>query len=96
MSHARAMELVRGAFPEYQPQLPLVSYLGRLDAEKGIDLLLYAAKIVQQRGTQFQLAICGPTAFGSSYRDACRQIGENLRSPVMWNRYVSDELRSAL
>lgn len=96
MSRSSALELVRRAFPRYQPQLPLISYLGRLDAEKGIDLLLYAAKIVQQRGTPFQLAICGPTAFGSKYRDACQQIAENLRCPVLWERYVPDQLRSAL
>lgn len=96
MTRAHAAELVCRAFPEYRPHLPLVSYLGRLDAEKGIDLLLYAAKIVQHRGTPFQLAICGPTAFGSKYRDACRQIGENLRCPILWGRYVPDELRSAL
>lgn len=96
MSKQRAEELVRGAFPQYQPQLPLVSYLGRLDAEKGIDLLLYAAKLVESRGVPFQLVVCGPTAFGSNYRDACRQIAENLRIPVLWGRYMRDELRSAL
>jgi glycosyltransferase involved in cell wall biosynthesis len=93
---AEAAKLVRERFPEYRPEVPLVSFVGRRDSEKGIDLLLYAARVLQARGVPMQLAICGPTAFGSQYVEACRQIAWNMRVPVLWSDYVSDDLRSAL
>jgi glycosyltransferase involved in cell wall biosynthesis len=96
MDAAQAATLVRERFPEYRPEIPLVSFVGRRDSEKGIDLLLYAARILQARGVPLQLAICGPTAFGNQYVEACRQIAWNMRVPVLWSDYVSDELRSAL
>lgn len=96
IDQARAAALVRERFPEFQSELPLVTYVGRRDSEKGIDLLLYAARMLQERGTGLQLAICGPTAFGNQYAEACRQIAWNMRLPVLWSDYVSDDLRSAL
>lgn len=96
MDKERALDLVRRQFPAFQSHVPLVSYLGRRDSEKGIDLLLYAVKILRERGLTFQLAICGPTAFGSRYGVACRQIGDILQLPVLWSEYVSNEVRSAL
>lgn len=96
MDPARARALVQENFPGRRPGTPLIAYVGRRDAEKGLDLLLYAAKILTTRKVDFQLAICGPTAFGESYRAACQQIAENLRLPVLWSEFVSDDLRSAL
>lgn len=93
---ARAVAMIREKFPDYRADLPLVTYVGRRDSEKGIDLLLYAARILKSRGVELQLAICGPTAFGNQYAEACRQIAWNMRLPVLWNDYVSDDLRSAL
>lgn len=92
----KAHAVVGQHFAQYRPGIPLVTYLGRRDAEKGIDLLIYAAKLLHRRGCDFQLAICGPTAFGAKYSVACRQIAENLRLPVMWSDYVPDETRAAL
>jgi glycosyltransferase involved in cell wall biosynthesis len=92
----RATALVGETFPEYHRNLPLVSYVGRRDAEKGLDLLLYAARILRARGVKLQLAICGPTSFGTQYAEACRQIATNLREPVLWSHFVSDEVRSAI
>jgi glycosyltransferase involved in cell wall biosynthesis len=92
----RARELVSQQFPEYRRDLPLIAYVGRLDSEKGLDLLLYAVRILASRGVPCQLAICGPTAFGGQYQRACAQIAENLRIRVLWNGYVSDELRGAI
>ncbi|MCZ6543618.1 MAG: glycosyltransferase, partial [Planctomycetota bacterium] len=66
------------------------------DTEKGIDLLLYAASILRRRGLEFQVAVCGPTLFGSHYAGVCVQLAEDLRCPVLWSNQVSDELRSAL
>ncbi len=91
-----ARETLRRKFLEYSPDLPLIAYLGRRDTEKGIDLLLYAAKILAQRGMKFQLAICGPTLWGDHYGSVCQKIAEELRIPVMWRRFVADDVRSAL
>jgi glycosyltransferase involved in cell wall biosynthesis len=93
---ARAREIVRERFPGFDPQIPLITYLGRQDAEKGIDLLLYAAALLRQRGRALQLAIAGPTLWGDDYAAVCKRIAEELRLPVHWRRFVPDEVRSAL
>jgi glycosyltransferase involved in cell wall biosynthesis len=92
----RARDLVAESFPQYRPDLPLISYVGRRDSEKGLDLLLYAAKLLECRGIKYQLAICGPTAFGSTYEKACAQIALHLQVPVISSGYISNELRAAL
>lgn len=94
MEHAEA--LVEKHFPGFRAGVPLVTFLGRQDAEKGIDLLLYAAKMCQSQGHQFQLLICGPTANGPASHAACQQIAEHLRLNVLWGKFVSNELRSAI
>jgi glycosyltransferase involved in cell wall biosynthesis len=96
MDAATACETLRTKFSEYQVDVPLIAFLGRRDTEKGIDLLLYAAKILAQRGEKFQLAICGPTLWGDHYGEVCRKIAEELRINVMWRRFVPDDVRSAL
>jgi len=96
MDPVRAVALLKRTFPGYCPELPLVTFVGRRDSEKGIDLLLYAARILLSRGHSVQLAVCGPTAFGREYAHACRQIAWNMRLPVLWNDFVSDDSRSAL
>jgi glycosyltransferase involved in cell wall biosynthesis len=93
---AGAADLIASRWPEYRRELPLVTFLGRRDTEKGIDLLLYAATILRQRGVAFQLAVVGPTLFGDHYSQVCQQLAEDLRCPVMWSNKVVDELRSAL
>jgi glycosyltransferase involved in cell wall biosynthesis len=92
----RARELVAQKFPSYNPALPLVTYLGRRDTEKGLDLLLYAVRLLEQRGIRVQVALCGPTAFGKTYIHACEQIAEHLRIKPLMSDFVSDEMRSAL
>jgi glycosyltransferase involved in cell wall biosynthesis len=96
MDAQSARELVAAEFESYQPDVPLVAFVGRQDTEKGIDLLLYAARILARNHRPLQLYICGPTAFGSTYSKVCRQIAEELRLPVEWCKFVPDELRSAL
>src|SRR5262249_24767267 len=96
MEPGQARDIVRATFPQFRDDLPLVSYVGRRDSEKGLDLLLYAAKILRARGIEMQLAICGPTAFDRHYIEACRQIAWNLRLPVLWGEFVSDDVRTAL
>ncbi|MHC4947498.1 MAG: glycosyltransferase family 4 protein [Planctomycetota bacterium] len=93
----RAREIITAKFGDhYDPDVPIVTYLGRQDTEKGIDLLLYAATILRDRGLRFQLAICGPTLFGSHYKMVCRQLAQDLRCPILRANHISDELRSAL
>jgi glycosyltransferase involved in cell wall biosynthesis len=96
LCRAEARARVQSQFPQYRPALPLVTYLGRQDSEKGLDLLLYASRLLVDRGVQLQLALCGPTAFGDTYRRACAQIAEHLRIEPLNAGYVSDDLRSAL
>lgn len=91
-----AQELVLEQFPTFNRDVPLISYLGRRDSEKGIDLLIYAAQILREMGTPFQLPICGPTAFGSRYGVACRQIAQVMKLPVLSSDYLTNELRAAL
>lgn len=92
----RSRQQVAARFPGYRADVPLITYLGRQDSEKGLDLLLYAMKLLQHQGLEAQLAICGPTAFGATYSRACGQIAEHLRIPVLSSGFVSNELRSAL
>lgn len=96
MDKDAAKKLVQQHFPDYNSDLPLIAYLGRRDAEKGIDLLLYAAKILRERGVEFQLAICGPTAFGSRYSIACKQIAHVMRLPILSSDFLSNDVRAAL
>lgn len=92
----RAQQLVAAKLKGYREDCPMITYMGRQDPEKGIDLLLYASKILRDRGIDFQLAICGTTAWGNSYQQACRRIANNLRLPVLQTGFLSDEERTAL
>jgi glycosyltransferase involved in cell wall biosynthesis len=89
-------EVLRRALPGLRPQVPIVSYVGRNDAEKGIDLLLYAAQILRKRRLEFQLVIAGNTTFGPVYRAACEQIAAQLRLDVHWQGRIAPEVRDAL
>lgn len=80
----------------YDPKRPLISYIGRRDTEKGIDLFLYAAAIVRQRGLDLQLVVAGPTLFGNHNIPVLYEIAENLRLPVFWAGHISDEFRTHL
>jgi glycosyltransferase involved in cell wall biosynthesis len=83
-------------FPSLNPDVPLVTYLGRQDPEKGIDLLLYAARMLGDRGVKLQLACVGGSSFGLQYRKSMEAIAEHLRLTVFWKGRVSNELRTAL
>jgi glycosyltransferase involved in cell wall biosynthesis len=91
-----AFETIRRCFTRLRAGTPIVTYLGRNDAEKGIDLLLYAASILRARGVPLQLAIAGGTTFGSLYRRACEQIAAHLRLDVHWQGRITSAVRDAL
>jgi glycosyltransferase involved in cell wall biosynthesis len=84
--------------PWYDPDIPLVTYLGRQDVEKGIDLLLYACKILVERGVKFKLFIAGPTLFGQSNHGMIGQLIENLRlnDYIARTRFISEEYRMSV
>lgn len=94
--HDLAEQIVKKKFEEYQIGVPTITFLGRRDTEKGIDLLLYAAAMLRSRGYKFQLICAGPTLWGNHYGNMCMQIAEELRCPVMWRRFVEDDVRGAL
>jgi glycosyltransferase involved in cell wall biosynthesis len=75
---------------------PIILYFGRRDKEKGVDLLLYAAKLLQARGVRYQLVIAGPSLFGHNYSNVCRQIARDLRLPMKNLNDVDDQTRAAL
>jgi len=87
---------LKGIFPSLRPDVPIVAYLGRQDAEKGIDLLLYAVRMLKERGVEAQLLCVGDSSFGMHYRRTLEQIAEHLRLNVFWKRRVSSEMRNAL
>jgi glycosyltransferase involved in cell wall biosynthesis len=98
MEQTAAQQLMKSKFFEYRSDVPLFAYLGRRDTEKGLDILLYAARMLVQRGCKFQLAICGPTLWGDHYGRICLKIAEELRlgHVVMWRRFIADDVRTAL
>ncbi len=89
-------ETLAPKFPRLNRETPIVSYIGRQDSEKGIDLLLYAAKMLQEKGLRMQLVICGGTSFGQRYRDVIKHIAEHLRVPVHHRRRIPGDMRDAL
>jgi glycosyltransferase involved in cell wall biosynthesis len=89
-------EALKTIFPSLSPEVPLVTYLGRQDPEKGIDLLLYAARMLGDRNVKLQLACVGGSSFGLQYRKSMEGIAEHLRLTVFWKGRVSNDLRAAL
>ena len=88
--------VLKPKFPYVTRDLPIVTYVGRQDAEKGIDLLLYAARMLLDKGHKFQLVICGGTSFGQRYRDVLIHIAQHLRVPTHHRRRIPGEMRDAL
>jgi len=91
-----SIDALVGKLPGIKKNVPIVAYFGRQDAEKGIDLLLYAVKQLRDKGIALQLICCGGTSFGLDYRRVCEEIAKHLRLEVMWKRRVSDAVRTAL
>ncbi|WP_157961899.1 glycosyltransferase family 4 protein [Acuticoccus kandeliae] len=91
-----ARRLVERLMPSVDWSLPLISFVGRNDAEKGIDIFLYALRILKARGLRFQAAIAGASLFGQTYRQACEQIATRLDVPVRFLGPLSNQERDAL
>lgn len=96
LSRTQAEEALATIIPGYRPGVPLVTFLGRRDVDKGVDLLLYAMKIIMERGVDFQLAAFGSSLYGKTYRHACEKIGVRLGLPIQWSKQVTGEKWSAV
>ncbi|HEY3390892.1 MAG TPA: glycosyltransferase [Prolixibacteraceae bacterium] len=60
-----------------------VGYLGRLVPEKGIDLILNAAKQLIDVGVDFQLIICGSGPEGAALKELAIQL--QITKKISWN-----------
>ncbi len=89
MDRTAARAQLKQFYPDLQPEAPLLTYIGRQDAEKGIDLLLYAAAILRQRGLRFQLAVCGSSLFGQDYRHAMEYVARSLNIKLLRDKQVT-------
>jgi glycosyltransferase involved in cell wall biosynthesis len=78
------------------PHYPIVAYVGRQDVEKGIDLLLYAVRLLAKRNVSVQLVICGSTAKGASYRKVLADLSEHLDLKLFHAGSVPIEIRDTL
>lgn len=87
---------LQAVFPGLSPHFPIVVYVGRQDVEKGVDLLLYAMRMLARRNVRAQLVICGSTAKGIGYRKVLTDLAGHLGLPVFQAGSVSKEVRDAL
>ncbi|MBG0810450.1 glycosyltransferase family 4 protein [Methylosinus sp. H3A] len=88
--------ILTATFPRLRRDLPILAFVGRQESEKGIDLLLYATKMLVARGVRFQLVVCGATAKGLAYRTAIKDIVTHLGLYVHHSGAVSVATRDAL
>ena len=84
------------AFPRLNQESAIVAYFGRQESEKGIDLLLYASKILETRGVHMQIVVCGATAKGRSYQRVITDLASHLGLDIHQSGAVSREERDAL
>jgi len=91
-----SFSILKKAFPDLLKEIAIVSYVGRQESEKGIDLLLYAAKLLETRRVPMQLVICGATAKGRAYRKVIVELANHLGIVVHHAGTISPEVRNAL
>ncbi len=94
--HKIPLSVLKSIFPRLVEGIPIVSYLGRQESEKGVDLLLYAAKLLNTRGLPLQLVVCGATAKGESYKKVIADLADHLGVQIHHAGAVSAEIRNAL
>lgn len=95
-----AFSMIKALFPKLRQGIPIVLYLGRQDTEKGIDLLLYAVRLLAGREAgmplPLQLVVCGATAKGQSYRQVLTDLGQHLGLAIHHAGTVTPQMRDAL
>ncbi len=82
------MHLAKPISPRPLSQPPVIGFLGRFVPEKGLDLLLDAAALLQQRGLDFRLAIGGSGAGEAEARAQAERLG--IASRIDWRGWVED------
>jgi len=87
---------LRNIFPEIREDRPIVTYIGRQESEKGIDLLLYAAKMLALRNVDFQLIVCGSTAKGRAYQRILDELAAHLDIVIHHAGAISTDVRETL
>jgi len=95
-AHQRVGDKARQHNRPVDATAPLVTYLGRQDSEKGLDLLFYAIALLRHQGEHVQVVIAGPTLFDGRYEMVCKQIARNLRLELIHWRRVSETHRRDL
>jgi glycosyltransferase involved in cell wall biosynthesis len=95
-NHIPPFSVLKTVFPGLSEVDPIVAYVGRQESEKGIDLLLYAAKLLEVRGVRMQLAVCGSTAKGRSYQRVIKDLASHLNLVIHHSGAVPFEVRDAL
>lgn len=88
--------ILKADFPDLDESVPLVSYVGRQDTEKGVDLLLYAARLLHNSGIRLQLVICGSTAKGKTYQTLITDLADHLGLSIHHAGPVAIAVRDAL
>lgn len=88
--------ILKTDFPDLDESIPMVSYVGRQDTEKGVDLLLYAARLLHTRQISLQLVICGATAKGKTYQTMITDLADHLGLTIHHAGPVAIEVRDAL
>jgi glycosyltransferase involved in cell wall biosynthesis len=94
--HQPPFAKLNAPFPDLREDVPIVTYVGRQDCEKGIDLLLYAARLLAARNIPMQLVICGSTAKGESYRKVLSELTTHLGLSIHHVESVSSQIRDTL
>ena len=96
LDRSAAAQILKRRWPAYDPGQPLVSFLGRLDSEKGVDLLLFALRLLRERGVTPQVLVAGSSTFGQDYERACRRMARQMDLPVHFAGGFEVEERDAL
>lgn len=82
------LQLPPASAPRAIGQPPVIGFLGRFVPEKGLDLLLDAASLLQQRGYDFRLVIGGTGACEAECRAQAERLG--LMPRIDWRGWVTD------
>lgn len=88
--------VLKKVFPNLIEGIPVVSYIGRQDVEKGIDLLLYAVRLLETRGVPLQLVVCGVCPRGSGYPAMIAGLADQLGVLIHHYGAIPPDLRDAL
>lgn len=91
-----ALRTVERFVPGFDAVRPTVTYLGRIDSEKGVDLFLYALRLLRERGIAPQIIVAGGASFGSDYERACHRIARQMELPALFTGLLGEADRDAL